>query len=100
MGRAGCRSSATLVIPWSVCRVRLGAKVRPGVGVRAGHSVTDIDAGDHGSHAAQWLLVGEQLLEHLTERFGGLVVPAPQCHLGSGVQHGANAGEEPTPSKP
>jgi hypothetical protein len=27
MGRAVCMSSATLVVPWSVCRIRSGAKV-------------------------------------------------------------------------
>ena len=26
-GRAACMSSATLVVPWSVCKVRSGAKV-------------------------------------------------------------------------
>jgi hypothetical protein len=47
----------------------------------AGHRVADAGAGDEGSEAAQWLLVGEQFTEEFPERFGGRVLPAPQCHL-------------------
>jgi hypothetical protein len=68
-------SSATLVVPWSVCKVRSGAKVPvkacwlgPGIGV------ADVGAGDKGSDAAQWLLVDEQFPEDFPTCFGGWVV--------------------------
>jgi hypothetical protein len=52
-----------------------------GVLAGAGHRVADAGVGDEGSEAAQWLLVGEQFTEEFPERFGGRVLPAPQCHL-------------------
>ena len=58
-----------------------------------GERVADVGAGDEGSDAAQRLLVDEQFLEELPECFGGRVVSAPQCHLGSGVEQCAFAGE-------
>lgn len=91
MGRAVCMSSATLVVPWSVCRVRSGAKVpvkawwlRPGGGCRCRRQ---------GLHAAQWLLVDEQFPEEFPKCFGGWVESAPQCHLGLGMQQCTCAGE-------
>ena len=43
--------------------------------------------------AARRLLVDEQFQEELPECFRGWVVSAPQCHLGSGVEQCAFAGE-------
>ena len=87
-------SSATLVVPWSVCRVRSGAKVPAkawwsGLGQR----VADVGAGDQGADAAQRLLVDEQFQEELPQRLGGRVVSAPQRPLGSGVEQRALGGE-------
>jgi hypothetical protein len=64
-----------------------------GVVVGAGWRVADVGAGDESADAAQGLLVGEQFLEELPECFGGWVVSAPQCHLGSGVEQCPLAGE-------
>jgi hypothetical protein len=57
-----------------------------GVLAGAGHRVADAGAGDQGSEAAQWLLVGEQFTEEFPECFGGRVLSAPQCHLCLGLQ--------------
>ena len=57
-----------------------------GVLAGAGHRVADVGAGDKGSDAAQWLLVGEQFLEEFPKRLGGWVLSAPQCHLSLGLQ--------------
>ena len=64
-----------------------------GVVVVAGERVADVGAGHEGAEAAQRLLVDEQFLEELPERYGGRVVAAPDRHLGLGVEHGAFGGE-------
>ena len=59
----------------------------------AGERVAELGAGHETAEAAQRLLVGEQFLEELPERDGGLVVAAPDRDLGLRVQHVACAGE-------
>ncbi len=79
-------SSATLVVPWSVCSERSAAKVPAnGVLTGPGHRVADVGACDEGAHAAQWLFVDDQFAEQFAKRFGGRVVSAPQRHLSLGV---------------
>ena len=64
-----------------------------GMLAEAGHGVANAGAGDERSEAALRLIVGEQLGEEFPECLGGWVLPAPQCHLGLGLQQGPGAGE-------